>query len=101
MRASRSSTAPATEASAMAAITNQDTKNPSGRRRFGGGRGRSGGPARSGSAGSEPATSGQTAPGPRMNWRIRLRRDKSLVLMTVPALVLLLLFNYLPMAGII
>ncbi|NUR59437.1 MAG: sugar ABC transporter permease [Catenulispora sp.] len=38
---------------------------------------------------------------PRTHWRLRFRRDKSLLLMTVPALVLLFLFNYLPMAGII
>ena len=31
--------------------------------------------------------------------RIRLRRDKSLVLMTLPALVLLLVFAYVPMLG--
>ncbi|GAA1968049.1 ABC transporter permease subunit [Catenulispora subtropica] len=68
----------------MAAITTQEAKTPP-RRRFGG--------ARTGG--------GRTARGGGMNWRIRLRRDKSLVLMTVPALILLLLFNYLPMAGII
>ncbi|SEM52066.1 putative aldouronate transport system permease protein [Streptacidiphilus jiangxiensis] len=37
---------------------------------------------------------------PRLNWRIRLRRDKSLILMTVPAVVLLLAFNYLPLFGL-
>ncbi|WP_243640209.1 ABC transporter permease [Streptacidiphilus pinicola] len=37
---------------------------------------------------------------PRLNWRIRLRRDKSLLLMTVPAVVLLLAFNYLPLFGL-
>jgi putative aldouronate transport system permease protein len=68
----------------MAAITTQEAK-ASRRRRFGGAR----------------AKGAQAPPGPRLNWRIRLRRDKSLVLMTVPALILLLLFNYLPMAGII
>ncbi|MFC1409578.1 ABC transporter permease [Streptacidiphilus sp. N1-12] len=35
----------------------------------------------------------------RLTWRIRFRRDRSLILMTVPAIVLLLLFNYLPMFG--
>ncbi|MEY9965899.1 putative aldouronate transport system permease protein [Streptacidiphilus sp. MAP12-16] len=35
----------------------------------------------------------------KLNWRIRLRRDKSLILMTLPAVVLLLVFNYLPMFG--
>ncbi|MFF4691834.1 ABC transporter permease [Streptomyces sp. NPDC001307] len=37
----------------------------------------------------------------RLNWRIRLRRDKSLLLMTVPAVVLLLVFNYVPLFGIL
>jgi putative aldouronate transport system permease protein len=68
----------------MAAITTQETKAVK-RRRFGGVR-----------AKRAPAPTG-----PRINWRIRLRRDKSLLLMTVPALALLILFNYLPMAGII
>ncbi|MFE0458829.1 ABC transporter permease [Kitasatospora sp. NPDC058965] len=44
----------------------------------------------------------EVAGGPvRLNWRIRLRRDKSLLLMTVPAVVLLLLFNYLPLFGLV
>jgi putative aldouronate transport system permease protein len=37
----------------------------------------------------------------RLNWRIRLRRDKSLILMTLPAVVLLLVFNYAPLFGLI
>ncbi|MFF1478468.1 ABC transporter permease [Streptomyces sp. NPDC058301] len=37
----------------------------------------------------------------RLNWRIRLRRDKSLLLMTVPAAVLLLVFNYIPLFGVV
>ncbi|WP_333770356.1 ABC transporter permease [Streptomyces sp. IBSBF 2435] len=37
----------------------------------------------------------------RISWRIRLRRDKSLILMTLPAVALLLVFNYLPMVGTI
>lgn len=37
--------------------------------------------------------------GNRLTWRIRLRRDKSLILMTLPAIGLLLVFNYLPMVG--
>ncbi|MFE9425593.1 ABC transporter permease [Kitasatospora sp. NPDC006697] len=36
----------------------------------------------------------------RLNWRIRLRRDRSLLLMTVPAVVLLLVFNYAPLFGL-
>jgi putative aldouronate transport system permease protein len=35
----------------------------------------------------------------RLSWRIRLRRDKHLLLMVAPAMVLLLVFNYLPMFG--
>lgn len=35
----------------------------------------------------------------KLDWRIRLRRDKSLILMTMPAVVLLLVFNYLPLFG--
>src|SRR5690242_15386816 len=37
--------------------------------------------------------------GNRLTWRVRLRRDKSLILMTLPAIGLLLVFNYLPMVG--
>ncbi|QMU69816.1 sugar ABC transporter permease [Streptacidiphilus sp. P02-A3a] len=36
---------------------------------------------------------------PKLNWRIRLRRDKSLIIMTLPAVVLLLVFSYLPILG--
>lgn len=39
--------------------------------------------------------------GRKLTWRIRLRRDKSLILMTLPAVALLLVFNYLPMFGTI
>ncbi|MFD0257166.1 ABC transporter permease [Kitasatospora indigofera] len=52
-----------------------------------------------------PGTSGgpeqsPRAPSPRrLNRRIRLRRDRSLLLMTVPVVVLLLVFNYLPLFG--
>lgn len=35
----------------------------------------------------------------RLDWRIRLRRDKTLIIMTLPALALVLAFNYLPMFG--
>ena len=37
----------------------------------------------------------------KLTWRIRLRRDKTLILMTLPAIALLILFNYLPMMGTI
>jgi putative aldouronate transport system permease protein len=36
---------------------------------------------------------------PRLNWRVRLRRDRTLIIMTVPALALIVAFNYLPMFG--
>lgn len=36
---------------------------------------------------------------PRLSWRIKLRRDKTLLLMVLPAMALLLVFNYLPMFG--
>lgn len=36
----------------------------------------------------------------RLNWRVRLRRDRSLILMTLPAVVLLLVFNYVPLFGL-
>ncbi|WP_371663059.1 ABC transporter permease [Streptomyces sp. NBC_00280] len=37
----------------------------------------------------------------RLTWRMRLRRDRTLILMTLPAIALLIAFNYLPMAGTI
>ncbi|WP_079063174.1 ABC transporter permease [Peterkaempfera griseoplana] len=37
----------------------------------------------------------------RLNWRIRLRRDKSLIIMTLPAVALLLVFNYAPLFGLL
>src|ERR1035437_9719589 len=36
-----------------------------------------------------------------MSWRVRLRRDKALVLMTLPAIVLLGVFGYAPMLGLV
>ncbi|MER6077884.1 ABC transporter permease subunit [Streptomyces sp. NPDC001833] len=35
----------------------------------------------------------------KVPWRIRLRRDRTLILMTLPVIVLLLLFNYVPLLG--
>jgi putative aldouronate transport system permease protein len=35
----------------------------------------------------------------RQTWWFRLRRDRSLVIMAVPAIVLLIVFNYVPMLG--
>jgi putative aldouronate transport system permease protein len=37
----------------------------------------------------------------RLSWRVRLRRDRPLLLMTVPAVVLLLAFNYVPLVGLL
>ncbi|MFE9404185.1 ABC transporter permease [Streptomyces sp. NPDC006530] len=37
----------------------------------------------------------------RLTWRTRLRRDKSLLLMAVPAVALLLVFNYVPLFGVV
>jgi putative aldouronate transport system permease protein len=36
---------------------------------------------------------------PKLTFRMRLRRDKSLILMTLPVVVLLLVFNYVPILG--
>jgi putative aldouronate transport system permease protein len=36
-----------------------------------------------------------------MSWRVRLRRDKALVIMTLPAIVLLAVFGYAPMLGLV
>lgn len=35
----------------------------------------------------------------RIGWRTRLRRDRALLVMTVPTIVLLIVFSYLPMFG--
>ncbi|MEU4745539.1 ABC transporter permease subunit [Actinosynnema sp. NPDC023658] len=37
----------------------------------------------------------------RLGLRVRLRRDRSLLLMTLPAVVLLLVFNYVPLFGLV
>ncbi|WP_156723766.1 ABC transporter permease [Streptomyces apocyni] len=58
----------------------------------------------------EPAAAEQTGPSPRrggprapakggITLRHRLRRDRVLLLMTVPAILLLLVFNYVPLLG--
>jgi putative aldouronate transport system permease protein len=49
---------------------------------------------RAGQAGSGPARR-------KMPWRARLRRDRSLILMTLPALILLAVFGYTPMLGLV
>src|SRR5207249_1087484 len=53
-----------------------------------------------------PVRPGRTlAPAPALTrWqarRMRLRQDRSLLLMTLPALALLLVFSYLPMVGVV
>ncbi|MEU1488678.1 ABC transporter permease [Streptomyces sp. NPDC005775] len=61
--------------------------------------------ARSGPAGSGTSKNGRkgrSVTGPQaggITWRQRLRRDRTLVLMTLPAIGLLLLFNYVPLLG--
>ncbi|WP_245848766.1 ABC transporter permease [Lentzea kentuckyensis] len=37
----------------------------------------------------------------KVSWRVRLRRDRSLILMTLPVVVLLLAFNYVPLFGLV
>jgi putative aldouronate transport system permease protein len=51
--------------------------------------------------GDSPATAEAVpAPGRRLNWWGRLQRDRSLLIMTLPALVLVLVFAYVPMFGV-
>jgi putative aldouronate transport system permease protein len=49
---------------------------------------------RAGQAGASPARR-------KTSWRVKLRRDRSLILMTLPALALLAVFGYTPMLGLI
>lgn len=48
-----------------------------------------------GRAGAHPAR----PPVRHIGWRVKLRRDRSLLLMTLPGVVLLVLFAYIPMLG--
>ncbi|MFD0024608.1 ABC transporter permease [Streptomyces sp. NPDC058382] len=53
-------------------------------------------------ADNTPVGNGRSGTGPRaggITWRQRLRRDRTLVLMTLPAIALLLIFNYVPLLG--
>ena len=59
----------------------------------------SGGAEISGDGERAPAAASKALRTRKLNWRIRLRRDKSLIIMTIPAIVLLLVFNYLPLFG--
>lgn len=53
-------------------------------------------------AGAEKRRAGQAGPARRKTpWRVRLRRDRSLILMTLPALLLLAVFGYTPMLGLV
>ncbi|MCK9795805.1 ABC transporter permease subunit [Isoptericola sp. 4D.3] len=48
------------------------------------------------------AAAGAVPPAPptrKIPWYVRLRRDRSLILMTLPAVILLAVFAYVPMAG--
>jgi putative aldouronate transport system permease protein len=49
----------------------------------------------------KPAQDGTRPVSAKLSWRIRLRRDRSLILMTLPAVVLLLVFNYAPLFGLV
>ena len=52
-----------------------------------------------------PDAGGETKPVPspvavrKISWRLRLRRDRSLLIMTLPAVILLVVFAYIPMLG--
>jgi putative aldouronate transport system permease protein len=47
------------------------------------------------------ARSQRVTPAARLTWRARLRRDRSLLLMTVPAVALVVVFNYVPLFGLV
>lgn len=57
----------------------------------------------SGPGGGAAAVADPTAPSVpavrKIPWRVRLRRDRSLILMTLPAVILLVVFAYVPMLG--
>jgi putative aldouronate transport system permease protein len=55
-------------------------------------------PAPAGGAEPKGKRRGRSRPG-RLGWRARIRRDKALLIMTLPALLLVIAFNYLPMFG--
>ncbi|MGW2518418.1 ABC transporter permease [Streptomyces sp. NPDC001617] len=51
-------------------------------------------------ASADPAGAREARRGPdKLGFRLRFRRDRTLILMTLPAIVLLLVFNYLPILG--
>ena len=47
------------------------------------------------------APGGMAAPKRKTSWRARLRRDRALLLMTLPAVALLAVFGYAPMLGLV
>jgi len=47
----------------------------------------------------EPGAAGVSVPPGGTTWRHRLRRDRALILMTLPALLLVLVFSYVPLLG--
>ncbi|MBT2469284.1 sugar ABC transporter permease [Streptomyces sp. ISL-66] len=49
--------------------------------------------------GAKVRASSRTTKGGKVPFRIRLRRDRTLIVMTVPVIALLLLFNYVPLLG--
>lgn len=62
--------------------------------------GDSNGTAGSRDSGRKPPAADRTPPAAGgITWRLRLRRDRTLVLMTLPAIALLLIFNYIPLLG--
>ncbi|WNI21218.1 ABC transporter permease subunit [Streptomyces sp. ITFR-16] len=62
------------------------------------GRSRATGPGRPRTAKRRGTTGGGPQAG-GITWRRRLRRDRTLILMTLPAVALLLVFNYIPLLG--
>ncbi|WP_369167378.1 ABC transporter permease [Streptomyces sp. R28] len=50
-------------------------------------------------AGTKARASRRASKAGKVPWRIRLRRDRALILMTLPVIVLLLIFNYVPLLG--
>ncbi len=68
-------------------------------------------PREGGQGSTAPATPPGAAPRKRlrrrqrepggMPWRVKLRRDKALILMTLPAIALLAVFGYAPMLGLV
>jgi putative aldouronate transport system permease protein len=56
-------------------------------------------PHRRRKGGGKRLDTGRQLPAEKLTWRVRLRRDWPLIAMTLPAIGLLIVFNYLPMVG--